>query len=88
MTASTDTPQSQLPSFVLSIASSFLRHGLTVAAGALAADGAIQKDQTTQFVAVGMSVGLWATALLWSYVEKRLNHSAAVAAVVDAKAGQ
>lgn len=58
------------------ILTSMVRHGLTLASGVLAADGWIQHDQATQFVAIGSAVCLYGLSQAWSIWQKRQQKAA------------
>lgn len=64
------------------ILTSVLRHALTTAAGALATAGAIQPDQTTQFVTICSAIAIWAAGQSWSWWQKHRQK----AAVIEARA--
>lgn len=63
-------PTNPSDALIADLVASLLRHGLTAAAGSLAVAGAIQPDQTAQFVTLGTSIGVWLAGLLWSFAEK------------------
>jgi hypothetical protein len=47
-----------------------LRHGLTLAAGALVADGVIHSDQQGAFVQIGLAVLTYVAGAAWSWWQK------------------
>ena len=62
------------PSLFAQALAGFMRHGLTYAAGMLAANGIIQQDQQAQVVSLGVSLGMAVAAYAWSYIQKRNTH--------------
>jgi hypothetical protein len=50
---------------------SFIRHGLTTAAGIIATLGWIQSSQTQSFVDIGSGIALGAIAYGWSLYQKK-----------------
>jgi len=70
-----DAPVSAPPSFLKAFVASIIRHSLTGAAGAMAAAGMIQKDQTSSFIEIGVSLGLWGFSLWWSALQKKKTHA-------------
>jgi hypothetical protein len=80
------TPAAELPSQVNGFINLFLTHALTLAAGALAAKGALSADQTSMFVQVGSALALYAIGQGTAWLLQHLRHTQAVAAVASAKA--
>lgn len=74
------------------ILTSVMRHALTTAAGALATAGAIQPNQTTQFVTICSAIAVWAVAQGWSWWQKHTQKIAVVEALatnpLDLKTGE
>lgn len=62
------------PSFVKAVVAGAVRHALTGAAGAMAAAGMIQTNQTTQFVDIAVSLALWGFGVWWSALQKKKTH--------------
>ena len=81
------TPEAvQLPSPVVNMATSLSRDLLKAAAAWMVGHGALSSGSSTQFESIGLGVILWGLTIVWSMVEKQLNHKTAVAAVAQAKA--
>lgn len=53
------------------LVSGLARHVITGLAGSLVTAGAIQKDQQTQFIAIGSGILVWAAGMAWSAWQKR-----------------
>ena len=70
-TEATITPYvPKLPSMAQQIAQGVARHALTGLAGMLVTRGALQKDQTTQFIEIGSAVAVWLAGVAWSSLQK------------------
>lgn len=55
---------------IAQLASSFIRHWLGIAAGALGTAGVLNPDQQTQFISIGLAVALYLLAQGWSFIRK------------------
>jgi hypothetical protein len=62
--------ENELPSFLKMVVGAAARHALAALAGALVANGAVQGDQTTQFVSIGSGIVIWLAGYAWSAVQK------------------
>lgn len=63
--------QGDAPDLFVQALAAAVRHLLTVAAGALGAEGVLSKDQQSQFVSLGVALALAAASYAWSVVQKR-----------------
>lgn len=55
------------------LATSAIRHLLTATSGALVAAGVITDDQSTQYVVIGLAIGVYAFGQFWSWARKILR---------------
>ncbi len=68
----TDTTQNPLPSLLRMLVSAGARHFLTGIGGALVTVGAINSDQTAQFVQIGGGIIVWLAGYAWSAANKKM----------------
>lgn len=64
-------PANPLPGLMQWGLRSIARHALTGIAGTLITAGAIQPDQTDQFVGMGVGIAVWLGGVAWSLAEKK-----------------
>ena len=76
----------QLPSLAVTIISSLARNGIQALAAVMVSAGALQSNQVAQFSSIGVGVLMWGATIVWSMIEKNVNHKTAVVAVAQAKA--
>lgn len=57
--------------FLSPIIMGLVRHGLTALAGALVSAGALQSDQSMQFVTIASGIAVWLIGFAWSVIQKQ-----------------
>lgn len=72
------------PSLVVTIFSMFARHIISSLVGVGIAAGAVQEDERTQAVTIGLSVAVWALNAGWGWWQSRKHAQIAQARVVAA----
>jgi len=81
MTDFTPPSPPPVPDIVEQILGAVARHGLTTVAGFLASNGLLTKDQTGEFIQLGLALTLGLSGLAWSWLQKGHAHLALLQAI-------